>query len=450
MGLRCLLGHDFDEPETERERTEEGNEVVVTVREVKTCSRCGEKQVVSENKEITSIEQLRETATGEPATDADPEPTETTLDDGWSTDDAATRSDVADPAPGAADPDLDAGGDQEETGPAAAESNENPVDRGVADIIEQAEKDDEMLDQPAADAAEGGAEEDAEDDIPVHPGERAAAAEESADEGPDPERDDGVILDEEEASRPEDARHQWEEEASPEEVPGQDLSVSEPEPPTDDDAEIIDGESEPQPTEPADEPAPRAPADEPEPSTDTLEAVDGEDAEIMDAGPESPARSDPEPEPSTDREEAEEGHTPWPEPPGEDEGHDAAAPDGEPADVDFGGGLTPTDADREEAASETDSAPEPEPTREPADPEPAEPTASERANGHQTEEGEPSDASTSPTANVNLERTTRDASMEYRCPECGLTREVGNSSMRAGDICPECHKGYITEQQKAE
>jgi CRISPR/Cas system-associated protein Cas10 (large subunit of type III CRISPR-Cas system) len=40
--------------------------------------------------------------------------------------------------------------------------------------------------------------------------------------------------------------------------------------------------------------------------------------------------------------------------------------------------------------------------------------------------------------------------LEYYCPECGLTRDVGNSSMRAGDICPECRKGYITERQKSE
>lgn len=55
MGLRCLLGHDFADPEIEREREEEGEEMVVTVREVKTCTRCGETQIISENKEVTSI-----------------------------------------------------------------------------------------------------------------------------------------------------------------------------------------------------------------------------------------------------------------------------------------------------------------------------------------------------------------------------------------------------------
>lgn len=57
MGLRCsLLGHDYGESEIEREREEQGNEVVVTVREFEECRRCGNEQIVSENKEVTAIE----------------------------------------------------------------------------------------------------------------------------------------------------------------------------------------------------------------------------------------------------------------------------------------------------------------------------------------------------------------------------------------------------------
>ncbi|TKX85884.1 hypothetical protein EXE43_11370, partial [Halorubrum sp. SS5] len=62
MGLRCLLGHDFGEPELRREREEEGDEVVTTVKEVKTCARCGETQIVSENTEVTTMEQLADEA----------------------------------------------------------------------------------------------------------------------------------------------------------------------------------------------------------------------------------------------------------------------------------------------------------------------------------------------------------------------------------------------------
>ncbi|WP_435151617.1 DUF7093 family protein [Haladaptatus sp. DFWS20] len=58
MGLRCsLLGHDYGESEIEREREEQGNEVIVTVREFQECKSCGDQQVVSENKEVTAIEE---------------------------------------------------------------------------------------------------------------------------------------------------------------------------------------------------------------------------------------------------------------------------------------------------------------------------------------------------------------------------------------------------------
>lgn len=56
MVLRCsLLGHDFGDPEVEREREERGSEVVVTVQEFEECTRCGERTVISENTEVTSL-----------------------------------------------------------------------------------------------------------------------------------------------------------------------------------------------------------------------------------------------------------------------------------------------------------------------------------------------------------------------------------------------------------
>jgi len=47
---------------------------------------------------------------------------------------------------------------------------------------------------------------------------------------------------------------------------------------------------------------------------------------------------------------------------------------------------------------------------------------------------------------VEYEPTVDDIETEFYCPECGLSRLAGNSSMRAGDICPECKRGYISEQ----
>jgi len=434
MGLRCLLGHDFGEPETERERNEEGNEVVVTVREVKTCERCGEKQVVSENKEITSIDQLRDSAAGEQSREesAPKVGIGSDAEEEWGDDDLATGQ--TDPAT-ATEPEQPA----EET--ATVEPDEDPIERGVADIIEQAEKDDDMLEQPpeepesaepepAATAPDEPESAESEDDEPVHPGQRSAAAEES--DAPDAVEDDGVILDDDAASPPEEGRHQWEEEASP----GDELNVGDSataEEIEEDDAEIIDASgSSPDSSSAEPSPEPSTPEDEPQQSS-TPSAVESEDAEIVDADPEpATGPSDPVPESGTsqsepaspEREETDEGHMPWPEGPGEDEGHDATPPEGEPADVDFGD-FAP--AEEQSSDAETD-----------------------RANGHRTDEGEESEQSTAPTANVDLERSSRDAELEYFCPECGLTRDVGTSSMRAGDICPECHVGYISEQQKAE
>ena len=54
MGLRCLIGHDYGEPQTSRDRSQRGNEVVVTVREYRECTRCGHRRILSENKEVTA------------------------------------------------------------------------------------------------------------------------------------------------------------------------------------------------------------------------------------------------------------------------------------------------------------------------------------------------------------------------------------------------------------
>lgn len=71
MAVRCsLLGHDYGDPEVDREREERGSEVVVTVQEFEACSRCGKKNVLSENTEVTSLESeggSDETGAREPA-----------------------------------------------------------------------------------------------------------------------------------------------------------------------------------------------------------------------------------------------------------------------------------------------------------------------------------------------------------------------------------------------
>lgn len=82
MGLRCLFGHDFGDPEVEREREESDSEVVVTVREVKTCDRCGDRRVVTENTEVTTVRTPEEVGLDESDEDeTDDEPTHPTVDD---------------------------------------------------------------------------------------------------------------------------------------------------------------------------------------------------------------------------------------------------------------------------------------------------------------------------------------------------------------------------------
>ncbi|AXR80422.1 DUF7093 family protein [Natrarchaeobaculum sulfurireducens] len=82
MVLRCsLLGHDYGDSEVEREREERGSEVVVTVQEYEECTRCGDRNVISENTEVKS---LSGTATDRPTTpkpDAETAPTATEIDD---------------------------------------------------------------------------------------------------------------------------------------------------------------------------------------------------------------------------------------------------------------------------------------------------------------------------------------------------------------------------------
>lgn len=56
MGLQCsILGHSFEPDGVEREREEEGDEVITTEREIEQCRRCGAERVVSESTEVTAV-----------------------------------------------------------------------------------------------------------------------------------------------------------------------------------------------------------------------------------------------------------------------------------------------------------------------------------------------------------------------------------------------------------
>ncbi|MFB6233640.1 MAG: hypothetical protein ABEH61_05220 [Haloarculaceae archaeon] len=76
MSLKCsVFGHRFSDTDVSREREEQGSEVVITITETETCERCGETRVVSENKEVTTLETPSDIV-GEGIDDGDPEPSD--------------------------------------------------------------------------------------------------------------------------------------------------------------------------------------------------------------------------------------------------------------------------------------------------------------------------------------------------------------------------------------
>jgi hypothetical protein len=104
MSLKCsVFGHKFGDPEVEREREEQGSEVVITITETETCGRCGETRVVSENKEVTTLET----------------PSDIVADDLGDADEAETTEEGESPAPdtpaGAGDDDAELITDTEES-----------------------------------------------------------------------------------------------------------------------------------------------------------------------------------------------------------------------------------------------------------------------------------------------------------------------------------------------
>jgi hypothetical protein len=57
MGVKCsLLGHDYGDSEIERERDEDGDEVVRTAKRVERCRQCGHTRTISANTEVTALE----------------------------------------------------------------------------------------------------------------------------------------------------------------------------------------------------------------------------------------------------------------------------------------------------------------------------------------------------------------------------------------------------------
>lgn len=350
MGLKCrLLGHEYGDPEIERERQENGDEVVVTIRELQVCERCGTEHLVSENKEVTSIRSPSEVgldeggAAGGPSPEAastpDPSPARGATPTGAETDDADPTSHISEAEPNAS----------------SGESDPSPADAGVdADVA-----DDDDFEPPK-----------------------------------DPEEEDAVILDDDEDGERDST--QW-----PEETTADPAAAAEESAAADDLPEDLprDGDG--------------------EPVTDDAELIDADpDTELAAGGDaDEPAGRGHGEWPARESPPADEGgsNAPWPEPAGEDEGFDAEPADGTAAEVTFGGGLTPETNGHADSLDDGDV------------------VSSDEGFARADEE-------------VELEADVPDERVEFYCPNCGHARTAGASSMRAGDICPECKKGYIAER----
>jgi DNA-directed RNA polymerase subunit RPC12/RpoP len=172
MGIKCsLFGHAFGETNVEREREEQGSEVVSTIREIQTCTRCGERRVVSENKEVTTLET----------------PDDVELDD--QSEQQTTQPEQQGDRPGQQT-------DQSGAGPAIAEAEAQVGDDGSTTADEPADVEDTELTEDES----AGVEES-----------------ESVEEEP-PVTDDAEILDEDDEDEPEREPGEWPQEAADEEA----------------------------------------------------------------------------------------------------------------------------------------------------------------------------------------------------------------------------------------
>ena len=186
MGLKCsVIGHKYGDAEVEREREEQGSEVVITIQERETCERCGKTRIVSENKEVTAIETPSDIAgdmldDGESTADEEPDATGDSPEDSPSGDAAADDDGVAQVDEGAST--AGAGGGLDDSTVDAVDPDAD--DAEILDDDESSTGGDSELENPTTEVSIT----EAEDNEPPLDAEAAAVAS-------DPESDDGMIID---------------------------------------------------------------------------------------------------------------------------------------------------------------------------------------------------------------------------------------------------------------
>ena len=441
MGLKCrLFGHTYGNPEVERSRKEEGDEVVVTIRNVKRCERCGDEKMVNQTKEVTSVRTPEEVGL-DAAEDGAATPNAASGGDG----DPATGPESpvtpveSEPTPAAGPtPDLDAAADATvggDTEPTVETPNEFPgggVDDSTAvDPVEDTvDARPESGDHPGADG------EWDEDAVVEEPDEQAGGAPDEPDAQPGTAASEPSAADGPDESLEAESDEGWE-------TGSDDWDDVDPDPDVDD-AVILDaGETERDEVQ-----WPEEPDADPESATDTVDPETPQtaderrttDAEIIDAG-EAGAESGGGSAggwPDHDDTRAADG---WPDHEGADEGY-SATPNGD-VDTEFAGnGLTPEvngGAPDDPAAVDGIT------------------VGGGAAEGARADAGTDSDAEPGSDTGTGEgfvragESTADDVPadrVEFYCPNCGHARVAGASSIRAGDICPECKQGYIAERER--
>ncbi|WP_135826814.1 DUF7093 family protein [Halorussus ruber] len=390
MSLRCsLLGHSYGEAEIEREREEQGSEVVVTVREFEECERCGDRKVVTENKEVTAIQspapdlesaesdvagdQSSGSAANSPASNASgaggasdasggraaggANASGPNASDGRTTGGPAAGTGRASSSP-SSHPDVQMGADADAAGDDAEIIDDSPSSSDSSGSAEQSARS-EASEANTSSGGSGASRSGASNTSSASGGsDTSSTAEGDFEQGPSAADDDGVILDD-------------------------------------------DGDS-------------------------GSSASDGDrtPGEWPDADTTHPAETDDSPRewPSVGRE--------------DDEGFDAGPANSESADVDFGGGLTP------------ESAPE-------VDDDESEEVEFVNAEGDalrsQDTGASGADFSSGISAGADAPSLSGpskdpDVDAEFVCPECDYREAVSGSSLRAGDICPDCSRGYIAQE----
>jgi hypothetical protein len=383
MGLRCsLIGHDWGESEIERDRDEQGSEVVLTVREYEVCTRCEERNLISENTEVTTLEAAED---GTPA-DRAPEPTRDGANEPAATGDDAAAEPTAAGADATGDDATDAEVATIDDAPPEGASTD---DAGDVDASREASAAEIIGSEASAGAADAtGVEAESDDDADAATDDDAdAATDDDADAATD---DDAVIIDD---------------------ADGEDVAAAADSPAPDADATAADS------------------ADAP-PDDDghvAAEASSASAAETGDADDDGVILDDDDDEPQARERE----HGEWPAGP-EDASQDADAGESGAATASQLQADASVDTDTESAAVDEDGFDAEFIDKGDAAEDSAEPTTDAPA-------GIKSAGSTAPPGERHR------ASGKLVCPNCQNAESAERTSLRAGDICPECRRGYLSD-----